>query len=279
MDLRGHGDSTEVDPQFFWSVQANKQVPGKMVKGETTGPISAARFPPAYLPSLVQDLIAERWYLDRLSDDARSPVNRGNLIVIGAEEGATLACLWLATECRRFAVLDRGGAPAIRGQMASEPEARSIAGVILLTPSRSLGPRAMPLVDWVLQAGRQQVPMVFVFGQADIYGRNISRQLLQTTMKGAIRSRTPSVEAGIPATAAAGVRLLEGDIGGLAEVRTRVRALLQGRRSLSTASFQATSYVWSFPAGMIPAKIAGTDRPELLPVDAILRTDRPRPGG
>jgi alpha-beta hydrolase superfamily lysophospholipase len=283
MDLRGYGESTEVNPQVFWGVPANKQVSGRMVKGEPTGPISAAHFPPAYLPSLVQDLIAARSHLDTLADDPRSPVNRANLVVIGADEGATLACLWLATECCRYAVVAAAGAAPFGGQhLASDPEAKSIAGAILLTPSRSFGSRAVPLMEWVLLAGRQQLPMVFVYGQADPYGRTLSHQLLQKTIKGSGKARTMSAEAPIPATTSAGVRLLDGDIGGMAEVRSRVHALVKGGRPLSTASYKATSYMWVF-GGVNPfrnAKIGGTDAPELLPVDAIrLQFDRSKPGG
>src|SRR5262249_44722526 len=59
-DFRGHGESTDVSPQF-WQVPNNSIIKGA---GRMPTHINFKDFPPAYLPVLANDISAAKRYLD-----------------------------------------------------------------------------------------------------------------------------------------------------------------------------------------------------------------------
>jgi hypothetical protein len=176
-DFRGHGDSTAVDA-VFWNSPANRVLPEyRMARGNLPQAISARSFPPVYAFWLALDLAAARMYLDVLHDDRRSPVNAGNLVVIGAGEGATLALLWLGSECRRY--LDP--LPGAVGP-ADPPEGKRVIGAAWLSIDDNLGKRPLlvPAKEWARLVGQEnQVPLAFLYGEKHARGAAVARTLSQ----------------------------------------------------------------------------------------------------
>jgi pimeloyl-ACP methyl ester carboxylesterase len=280
VDLRGHGESTKVEQGIFW-LPARNQALRRLAPTAPLNSISAGTFPPTYHPWLVQDLIAARSFLDNLSEEPRSPVNRNNLVVIGTEEGAGLGCMWLATECHRFAAVAPNPAAPGGVQLAAMPEAGSVAGAIWLTPAPLLGwPKARLEEELRTIARNHTMPMVFVFGQKDAAGTTASRGLLA-----ALKSGGPvhplTVEEVVAGTASSGVRLLETDLRENDAVRRHVQAFVRGRPAPRLAGYKATNYYWYFSRLKVPvpAKLISSITPGLLPLDQIgLQFDPVRPG-
>jgi len=163
-DFRGFGDSKAVTKEF-WDFPQNAREGG--LKRKTARPpesIDHKDFNNIYLTNLVNDIAAAKAYLDR-RNDARE-VNSGNLIVIGAGEGATLGAMWLANECRRYR--DTNNPPQFVPTLAPTPEINDVAGAIWLSISPKIGTRTVPLSRWIVAAGKtNKVPMAFVYGKLD----------------------------------------------------------------------------------------------------------------
>src|SRR5581483_6469173 len=117
-DFRGHGESTQVDPDQFWSAAH----PGNraLVRGAPGEEIHFKDFDRHYYPMLANDIAAARAFLDRKNDQGEC--NSSNLVLIGADTGATLGALWLNAESHRYRVLPAAvGVPA---RPAAQPEVR-----------------------------------------------------------------------------------------------------------------------------------------------------------
>jgi len=91
-DFRGHGDSNKVDDKAFWKVQANMRGI-RTVAGARRDVIDYKNFTPAYYPQLVQDIAAAKFYLEQKNNARECNVN--DLVLVGAEDGATLGAVWL----------------------------------------------------------------------------------------------------------------------------------------------------------------------------------------
>lgn len=94
-DFRGHGDSTLVTPSF-WKFPTNANYIPE-AKGKTA--ISVKQFKSGYYPMLANDIAAARYFIDQKND--AMDCNSSNILVIGAEDGAALGLLWVASEWRR----------------------------------------------------------------------------------------------------------------------------------------------------------------------------------
>jgi hypothetical protein len=168
-DFRGHGDSTTVEPEKFWSAafpQNRLYAPPAKVNPEQ---ISVEQFKPAYYPILINDIAAAKSYLDRKNDAGE--VNTSALVVIGAETGATLGAIWLNSEWYRYKFFkaELGVNPFPR--LAEEPEGKGVIAAIFLSISPKLGPRPISLRSVLALPGRDKgVPMVFMYGDGDKKG-------------------------------------------------------------------------------------------------------------
>src|SRR5262249_52011401 len=94
--------------------------------------IGYADFQPGYYPHLVNDIIAAKQYLDRRSDGG--DCNSANLVVIGAEDGATLGALWLASECYLYRAPQE-----FPLKLEKHPELKDVACAVWLSMSPTLG--------------------------------------------------------------------------------------------------------------------------------------------
>ena len=160
-DFRGHGDSTNVEPGF-WRFPNNA-----LIKGAARMPqkISYKDFPPGYLPVPANDVQSAKRYLDTQSDSGAC--NSANVIVIGAEEGAAIGALWIASEWDR-----RRFTKSSFGQWILDPQGRvegeSIAAAAWLSMPKTLS--GMHVGLWLKGSNnrvRDKVPMVFFYGLQD----------------------------------------------------------------------------------------------------------------
>jgi hypothetical protein len=160
-DFRGHGDSTNVGPDF-WRAPNNL-----MIKGAARTPqrITYKDFPPAYMPVLANDVQAAKHYLDTQND--AGVCNSSNVIVIGAEEGAAIGALWIASEWERRRITKSNF-----GQWIFDPQGRvegeNIAAACWLSIPKSLnGLYVGACLRGPNNRVRDKVPMVFFYGDKD----------------------------------------------------------------------------------------------------------------
>jgi pimeloyl-ACP methyl ester carboxylesterase len=185
-DFRGFGESKTVDADFWKHPHNNfpnfKKRPaiGKMPPTN----IDHKDFNPSYYRYLVNDIAAAKAYLDRRNDD--NELNTSSTIVIAAGEGATLASLWMAQECRRRRDKNppQPGIP-LRPNLA-DPEGKDLACGVLLSVSPTLAGARAPVGTWLRDVGKNsRVPLALVYGKLDTSAANYAKELLKIVKAGA----------------------------------------------------------------------------------------------
>jgi len=165
-DLRGHGKSTAVEPAKFWSYGANKT---GAVKGTTSNfakrtSIKHDEFQPRYLPWLVNDVLAARRFLEMKNDTGE--VNTNSIFVIGAQEGAALGMLFVASEFTREY---RVGVVPTQSYGTRHIAGEDIAAGVWLSLPLMPNQQRFNAEAWIKTHPllRDKVPMAFVFGGND----------------------------------------------------------------------------------------------------------------
>jgi hypothetical protein len=177
-DFRGHGDSTSVDPDLFWTEPFNK----KLVKSKVKDEIDVKEYikSPMYLPVLVNDIAAVKAYLDRLHD--KGTCNTSNTIVIGADNGATLGAIWINSEWNRYrykvtpsAVV--GGKPKVT--VDKNAEGMDIIAAVFLTISPDLSATRKVNVPNILANACKVRGMgaTFFYGENDAKAKDFANML------------------------------------------------------------------------------------------------------
>jgi hypothetical protein len=181
LDFRGHGDSTDVEPgkyspikdqaqRGFWDEMENQ----KLVKGfnntKRRETISWKDFAKNYWPLLVNDVAAAKAFLDEKNDSQEC--NSRNLILLGAQTGATIGALWLHEEEYRYRVnVKNPGTPfAVYEKDPPVPEARNVLAAIWLTMSSGPQVGAPSISISKLLSGPckdQKVRVLFLYGEKD----------------------------------------------------------------------------------------------------------------
>jgi len=171
-DFRGHGLSTTVEPEKFWKYQPNvNHVKGK--KDQTT--IKYTDFKPTYLPYLLNDIMAAREDLDNRNDSGGCNVS--NILVIGAEEGASLGLAWIASEFYRESInkKNNAGVPWLWNPKLTldRPASEDIAGAIFLTMPRFPQKINFPYSHFMSLTKEKirNIPMWFTYGEEDKVGK------------------------------------------------------------------------------------------------------------
>jgi dienelactone hydrolase len=212
-DLRGHGDSTDVGPSFWHG-------PNMTIKGAspTKRKISYKDFPPNYLPYLVNDIAAAKRYLDKQSE--AKACNSSNVIVIGAQDGATLGALWIASEWHRSKLTRNAFGGVVN---AGKPEGEDIACGVWLSMTGHLGNRSLSLANWYTQplgqaapAGiREKVPMYLLYGEGDTAAKNFALSTIKSLKQGQKGSKTVDLTGpkAVSGTKLAGRELLKKSLG------------------------------------------------------------------
>jgi hypothetical protein len=175
-DFRGHGDSTNVE-MSFWAGNNN------MIKGANRKPgkITYKDFPQAYLPMLANDVAGAKRYLDRQND--AGACNSSNLIIIGAEEGAAIGALWIASEWQRYRMVKNMFGGLVRDP-SGKVEGEDIASAIWLSIPRTLN--GVDVGSWLKGPGnkvRDKVPMAFFYGDKDTKAATAANALVAEMKK------------------------------------------------------------------------------------------------
>jgi len=259
-DLRGHGDSTSVAPAFWMGPQwaaANLH----MIKGARPdkATISYKDFSPSYKPWLVNDLAAAKHYLDEQNN--AGACNSSDLFVVGAEDGAALAALWIASEWYRHPV-EKDALGRWLPKADAKAEGTDIAAGIWLSAPRSWA--GEPVARWLSQPVDQRKPlfwkspMLFLYGVKDTKGAGSATGLLNSLKSAGQRYRLTFPELtnkkGIKGSNGAGADLL-------------------GKASLGTDDF-IIDYIGSVMdkrAGTVWRKRPEADAPEMLVDVNVLR--------
>jgi pimeloyl-ACP methyl ester carboxylesterase len=182
-DFRGHGDSTGVKPgvpnanpalavRGFWDEAENRQlVRGFVGSGPRKTSIDLKGFGTGYHKFLVNDIAAAKTFLDEKNDAGEC--NSGNLILLGAKDGATLAALWLNAELHRYRLFRAmpPKTPRPTPDLAN-PEGNAVSAVICLSVSGTLGGSRVNVPSMLYKAGVQnKVPMAFFYADGDSKGK------------------------------------------------------------------------------------------------------------
>ncbi len=275
-DYRGHGGSKSVGEKF-WKYPTNLGgITYRARAGKMPDTIELSQFKNGYLPHLVDDISAAKSYLERRYND-EGACNLSNLVLIGAEDGATLGALWLATECKRFRVLNQF-------KKADKPEAKDVIACVWLNMSGYIGSgrqatnvvRLLP--SWLLEAGGlrgQKIPMLFYYGkddkQADAYALSLVKGIRRNYDRATAAKATPdddlygTLDAGVAGTDLKGSKLLTGSLGVREQIVKKYleKFILDSKKGLNEwekREGDKTYYVWELatrrttPANMVGDK-------------------------
>jgi pimeloyl-ACP methyl ester carboxylesterase len=195
-DFRGYGKSTSVHPAF-WKAPFNGKIRGAALKPST---IHASDFPAWYMPELVNDIAAARRFFDEKNDAKQC--NSRNLILIGAQEGATLGVLWLATEWQRR--------PRRQDGMNAPPYGQDVAAAVWLSilPTMKNSRRPEFQVDKWIAPLRDRTPMLFLYGEEDRAASAFAGHLCEKVLKVDVPPRLKTTGPKELKTHAAGAALL-----------------------------------------------------------------------
>lgn len=191
-DFRGHGESKQIDPEKFWTYGPNQ----KFYRGRidiNRKKIEIKDFRPGYLPYLIADVIAARQDIDNRNDNGSC--NSSNIVLIGAEEGAVIGMLWLATEYFRDAIW-----PVNSGRLPNSPPiplviqeglrfdraaAEDVAGAIWLTYTKSPDRISIPhsIMSALVPKMREQIPMWFAHGAEDTLGASDAKYMFESFLR------------------------------------------------------------------------------------------------
>jgi len=239
-DFRGHGKSKDIDPALFRKYPGNSRVKGDFKK--TT--IEYGDFPKDYYPVICNDIAAVKGYLDRRND--ANNCNSSNLILIGAETGATLGAIWLNSEWSRYKLqLNAMGIP----QLNMTPEGRNTVAAIWLSISTKLGSKRSVTLEPVLdKAARENAtPMAFVVGDLDSVGKERAEKLVKY-IKGKTKDtrHKGTFVAALKATKLTGVSLLEQKSLGLPDAIAKTLDDMASYKAneWTELDYRKSQYVW-----------------------------------
>jgi alpha-beta hydrolase superfamily lysophospholipase len=287
-DFRGHGESTSVGAAF-WNHPMNQNLRKPPAAQQTS--VDMKTFPATYYPNLVNDIAAAKRFIERRYNDT-GECNCSNIVLIGAEDGATLGALWLASETKRYRIIPVG----LAGQKNERPESKDVIACVWLSMSESLGSGTVRqyvgginlLNKWLRDAGNtkesklsmtaeSKIPMAFIYGKKepkpDSYVRLV-KAIRPTYVPGNTKPDTDelkgTLEKGIN-TNLAGHKLLVGEL----DTRERIvdayltKFILDEKKGLNEWEKRESSdnaYSWYFPGVRMPVKAAMKGEKYLMPV-------------
>lgn len=273
-DFRGHGKSTAIDNKF-WAYPWNKNLKNyNPLKPKDT--ISFKDFPPVYYPYLVNDVAAARMFLDDRNE--AEECNSHALILIGAEDGATLGLLWMSSEWFRHpATLIEAavaGYPPLVRSLDPDVEGKDQLCAIWLNLYPTLGGRRINPNGLKLVGREKKVPMAFLYGAKDDNAERAAQTYLGV-LKGPEKMALPcTTSQKVPETRLTGSALLHPDLGMPAWIADKYLPFVRdtnvpnkwGRHDLDH-----TSYVWVLNSLRLVAKPERGKTLEPIPVEHFAR--------
>jgi pimeloyl-ACP methyl ester carboxylesterase len=277
-DFRGHGESTHIkEPgtggtgkigviKGFWDEQENQiGVKGLVVGKPRPTEIDVKQFAPSYMRVLVNDIAAAKNFLDQRHDDGEC--NSGDIILIGAKEGAALGAVWMNSEWQRYKYIP--AAPGAKATLDFEnPEGKAITCAVWLSmipvslTSAAATQTINPEKTLEIPGKLRKVPMAFFYGDGDDKGHKAAT-LCEKMLKGNNKEAYPYTGAVKleGANGAAGIALLSKDLNTEQRIVNYLKLALEDvpiRRKTGTTQ---DSYYWQLPINgkmqPVPARIAG----------------------
>ncbi len=254
-DFRGHGKSTTVQPELFWSNSHNLQhVKGGREKRDT---IDYKDFSKSYYLTLANDLAAIKSFLDRRND--QQACNTSNTILIGAENAATIGAVWLNSEWNRFKLIVNPMTPFLPPQPALTPEGRDVVACIWLSPDPKIGSQNVTLTATLEVAAKgNATPMVFMYGDADTRGQTIAK-----TMEAKLKTAKHKFTAAVPVkgnTKLTGEKLLQAPLGTDKAIKDYLDAVIEAKgQEWGERDFRKTNYAWRLGTQLVQAKSPNDD--------------------
>jgi hypothetical protein len=245
-DFRGHGGSTSVDPQIFWAQPANRMVRG-FSPTRPRDTISYKDFPTGYYANLVNDIAAAKTFLDSKNDSGEC--NSANLILIGAESGATIGALWMKEEFRRHRVI-------AGRQIDEKPEGKDILCAVWLSYSSSLSPQSggypLPAASIIRLARDKKIAMAFFYGDKDPAGITVAssiKRIPESERKKLVLGSKAIKEAG----KVKGHNLLAKGLGTDKAIIAYLQSVLDTKRpnAHDTKEFRKQAFIWAFRQSII----------------------------
>lgn len=179
-DFRGHGESTVVGPGF-WRLPRNQALRSYR-PGKQRDQISYKDFTTRdnWL-DLVNDISGAKRFLDRRND--AGDCNSSNLVLIGAEGGATLGLIW--SWCEHHILPVQFNFPLVQNRGQTEGGDLSCAVWLSLSPSIGAGNSKFTINNLDVCVGspvREKFPMYFLFGEQDSRAATLARHLVDGRM-------------------------------------------------------------------------------------------------
>jgi len=252
-DFRGHGNSTTILPTF-WGRTYNQGLRGAG-KAES---INYKDFQRSYHPILVNDIAAAKAFLDRRNDAGEC--NSRSIILVGAQEGATLGLLWLYSEWYRFQVVNN-----FTGKLDTTPEGKNVIACVWL----SMTGGQYDLGTWLRATGKdKKIPMGFLYGANDAsaaaFAQKWARDLKGTTAP----TKDLTAADAIPKSSLAGHALLRKDLDTADRIANYCTKVLEKVTPPDPAKveFEKKGYAWSFGGRPIPGKAADEKLLQAVPL-------------
>lgn len=266
-DYRGHGDSTNVDANF-WNLNVNLN--GIKGGNKAMNAIDKKLFVPAYYSMLVNDIAAAKMFLDRRNDAGEC--NSKKLIVIGVQDGATLAAMWLDSEYKRFKVSTYDPFTKVPVKWEASPEGRGTLALISVGGVSRVNNLGVNTFTWFQHLGKNKVPVLFLYGAEDsaaagFAGKNLS------ALKGNVKTPDKFMLSKSIKTKETGIGLLKEKLG-LADdyIVPYVENILKakGNNDHVQSETEKNGYVWVFnannPSSAVSAKAENEKCLQPLPV-------------
>ena len=206
-DFRGHGESVNVGQQF-WVPATNQSLksfrPGKLKEQISYNDFTSRN----HYCALIDDIVAAKHFLDRKNDTGEC--NSSNVILIGAESGATIGAMWLwhAYNRAKSRTVFQG---AVGGP--NQFEGQDVSCAIFLSVGSTIGSTKQKFnvnVDsWLQKPVKDKIPMFFTYGEQDTKAKAYAHRLYSNVLHADKDSKLKlTIEKGIPGTKLSGRELL-----------------------------------------------------------------------
>jgi hypothetical protein len=181
-DFRGHGQSTNVTPSFWQHVFNTQNIKGAKASKQT---IDVKEFSANYFPAFVNDVVAARLFLDQKND--ASECNSGNIVVVGAQDGASIGLLWIASEWGRNPTPQNPLfplAPPMGGGKVAGGDVKAAVWLSFANPSSKLNRQTPSYSKWRVAVPeiRDKVPQLFLYGADDKVGAQHAESVYKTAL-------------------------------------------------------------------------------------------------